>query len=134
MKMSAEFECGATAAVLRSGSIVALASHAAAVMSALLIPRGGPPAWIAFCSLLLWCAVIYLAIRIKIDARLFDLLATHPAEQLDEFLNITGLRKTTTSRTIAERRRAALRLWRALLLIVALQIALLLFAMLRALA
>jgi hypothetical protein len=128
MKMPAEipasFDCHATAAVLRSGGSVALAGHVAAVMSVLSMWKGGSGAWIEGCAVLVWCAVVYLSIRVKIDALFFELLAVHPAEQLDDWLHAAGIRKNAPPRTVQERRRGALRLWRALLFAVAIQIAL----------
>ncbi len=120
----------ATAAVLHSGAGVALAGHAAAVLTVLPLSKGGVAAWVAMGSLLVWCAEVYLAIRVQIDARFFELLAAHPPEQLDRFLKEAGLRKQIAPRTIPERRRGALRLWRALVFAVAAQIALLLAAIL----
>jgi hypothetical protein len=119
-----------TAAVLHSGAGVALAGHAAAVLTMLPLSKGGPAAWIAFSSLLFWCAAVYLAIRVQIDARFFELLAVHPPEQLDRFLEEAGFRKQIAPRTMPERRRGALRLWRALVFAVATQIVLLLVAIL----
>jgi len=132
-ELPASFECLATAAVLRSGGSVALAGHTAAVMSALRIGKDPLASWIALGSLLVWCFVAYLAVRVRIDAKLFELLATYPAEQLDAYLASSGLKKTSPARTIAERRRGALRLWRALVLAVVAQISLLMLAILRVL-
>ena len=124
------FDCRATAAVLRSGSSLALAGHAAAIMSVLCIMgRGGAGEWLGCLAILNWCAVVYLAIRVKIDAAFFELLADHSAEQLDAWLKATGLREETTQRTLAERRAGGLRLWRRLGFAVAIQIALLLLAL-----
>lgn len=152
-ELSASFDCRATAAVLRSGSSVALAGHTAAVLSALSIVNagsavhGGPAAWIERCSMLIWCAVVYLAIRVKMDVLFFELLALdqsavdqsaadqgavgqsaedHRAGQLDGWLDASGFRKNAGLRTIEERRRGALRLWRAMVAAVATQIALML--------
>jgi hypothetical protein len=123
-ELAASFDCRATAAVLRSGGSVALAGHVAAVITVLSMRA----AWIACCAVLVWCVVVYLAIRVKIDVEFFELLAAHPAEQLDEWMDAVGLRKKTSLRTIPERRRGALRLWRALLAAVAAQVAVLLLA------
>jgi hypothetical protein len=122
------FDCLATAAVLRSGSSLSLAAHVAIVVTMLSAANG---VLIKCCALLVWCAVVYLTIRVKIDARFFELLAVHPAEQLDQWLAAAGLRKNTLPRTIPERRRGALRMWRALAAAVVMQIALLLPGLLR---
>jgi hypothetical protein len=129
-ELSASFDCRATAAVLRSGSSVALAGHVAAVMSVLSIGNGGSAAGIKCCSMLVWCAVVYFSTRVKMDVLFFELLAEdHRAEQLDDWLDATGLRKKAGPRTMEERRRGALRLWRALVAAVAMQIALMLTGM-----
>lgn len=128
--LPASLECRATAAVLGSGAGIAIAGHVAVVMSVLLTRHG----WITWGSLLAWCTMLYLAIRVKIDSKMFDLLAAHPAEHLDAWLDATGLRKNTAPRTILERRRGALRLWRALVVTFVVQIALLLLAVLHSLA
>jgi hypothetical protein len=132
MKMAAEipasFDCRATAAVLRSGGSIALAGHAAAVMSVLLISKSQ---WTECCALLAWCAVVYLALRVRMDAQFFELLADNPAAPFDEWLDAAGLRKNSGPRTIEDRRRGALRLWRALVVAVAIEIALMLAGALR---
>jgi hypothetical protein len=128
--LPASFDCRATAAVLRSGASMAIAGHVAVVMSVLLTRHG----WITWGSLLAWCAMLYLAIRVKIDSQLFELLAAHPAEYLDHWLDATGLRKNTAPRTIPQRRRGALRLWWALVVTFVIQVALLLVAVLHSLA
>jgi hypothetical protein len=125
-ELPVSFDCQATAAVLRCGSHAALAAHAAAILTLFPLSRGGAPGWIAFCSL--WSAGVYLGIRVQIDARLFALLASQPAEHLDRYLEAAGFRQHVQPRTISQRRRGALRLWRALLFAVATQVALLLLA------
>jgi hypothetical protein len=126
-ELSASFDCLATTAVLRSGDSLALAGHVAVVISML----SGSVGWIKWCSVLVWCAVVYLAIRVKMDYRFFELLAVHPAEQLDQWLHATGLRKNIRPKTIQERRRGALRLWRALVAALAIEITLLMLGMVR---
>jgi hypothetical protein len=119
------FDCRATAAVLRSANSAVVAGHVAAVISVLSLRSSG---WIA---LLVWCAVIYLSIRVRMDGLFFELLADHPAEQFDNWMNAAGLRKHTPPRTIQERRRGALRLWRGLIIAVSIEIALTLAGALR---
>jgi hypothetical protein len=127
-EIPASFDCRAAAAVLRSGGSIALAGHAAAVMSVLLISKSR---WIECCSLLAWCVVVYLAVRVSIDAHFFELLADNPAGQFDDWLDATGLRKNSGPRTIQDRRRGALRLWRALVVAVTVEIVLMLSGALR---
>ena len=124
--VSDSFDCRATAAVLRSANSAVIAGHVAAVISALTISSGT-----AKCALLVWCIVIYLAIRVRMDALFFELLADHSGEQFDDWMKAAGLRMHTPSRTIQDRRRGALRLWRALLIAVGIEIALTLAGVLR---
>jgi hypothetical protein len=126
-EIPASFDCLATAAVLRSGGSVALAGHAAALMSVLSLGRG----WIEWGALLVWCAVVYLSIRVRLDAQLFEVLAKNPPEQLDTWLDAAGLRKHTSPRTMEDRRRGAMRLWRALVAAVGIEIAFMLAGSLR---
>jgi hypothetical protein len=132
-ELQASFDCLATAAVLRSGASVALAGHVAVLITVLSMWNGGSTGWIKWCSVAVWCSVVYLTIRVKIDSRLFELLAVHPAEQLDRWLDTARLRKNAAPKTIQERRRGALRFWRALVGAVVVEIALMLLGMLRGL-
>ena len=137
-ELSAPFDCRATVAVLRSGSSIALAGHTAAVMSVLSIGNGGSAAWIERCSMLIWCAVVYFSIRVKMDVLFFELLGESQsaedqnAEQLDDWLDAAGLRKNAGPRTIEQRGRGALRLWRAMVAAAATQIVLMLAGMILA--
>ena len=121
----ADFDCRATAALLDTGGSLALAGHVAALVS-LLSPGTAP--WIKLCSALVWCAIVYGAMRVKMDSRFFELLASHPAEDFDRWLETTGLRKVAQPRTIPDRRRGALRLWRGLVIAVVIEILLMLVA------
>jgi hypothetical protein len=120
------FDCRATAAVLNSGGSLALAGHVATIIGVLL--NGN--AWMKGCAVLVWCAIVYLSIRVKMDVRFFELLADHPADQLDAWLDGAGLRKHAPPRTIERRSRGALRLWRALAITVVIEIALMFAAVL----
>lgn len=122
MNMRADLDCRATAALLDTGGSLALAGHAATLMSVL---SPATATGVKLGSILVWCAMVYLTIRVKIDSRCFELLASHPAEEFDRWLQQTGLRKEDQPkrkpRTIDDRRRGALRLWRALIVAVALE-------------
>jgi hypothetical protein len=119
----ASFGCRATAAFLRSGGAVAAAGHVAALMT-IVVKRD---AW----AIVIWSVALYFGVRVRIDVEFFDLLATHPAQQLDRWLSAAGLRKNGAARSIADRRRGAMQLWWGLVCSVALQIALLLFRLIR---
>jgi hypothetical protein len=126
--LPASFDCRATAAMLRSGRVLSLAGHAAAVMS--VVPSWKDH-WIAVGAIVIWSIGVILAVFVEIDARFFGLLAEQPPEYLDRWLEAAGLRRNSRSKTIPQRRQGALKLWRALVAAVAWQIALLLVAMLR---
>jgi hypothetical protein len=119
----ASFDCRATAAFLRSGGAVAAAGHMAALMTIVL----KPDAW----AIAIWAVALYFGVRVRIDAEFFDILATYPVRHLDNWLSTTGLRKGGAVRSIADRRRGAMRLWGGLLCSVVVQIALLLFRLVR---
>jgi len=125
------FDCLASAAVLRSSGSLAIIGHLAFVVSLAATWNAAPANWIKWCSVVVWCFLSYLSIRAKIDAKLFELLATHPASQLDRWLGAAGLRKHIPHKTIADRRRGALRIWRYLITALILQIALMLAGLLR---
>jgi hypothetical protein len=119
----ASFDCRATAAFLRSGGALAAAGHMAALMT--IVMRRD--AW----AIVIWSVALYFGVRVRIDAEFFDILASHPAQRLDNWLSTTGLRKDGAARSISDRRRGALRLWWGLLCSVVLQIALSLFRLIR---
>ena len=112
--MDERFDCRATAAVLRSGSSVAFAGHVAALVCVLARPGSWWP-------LIPWCALVYFAVRVALDARLFELLSESPGEspdtgRLDQWMAAAGLRKQAGPRALEDRRRGAIRLWRGLVL------------------
>ena len=111
------FDCRATSALLRSGRSVALAGHVAALICAVMRPG----AWWALGA---WCVLVYFAVRVELDARLFEVLADHSPEALDAWLEDVGLRKNIGPRTLADRRRGAMRLWRGLLMALVVEIVL----------
>ena len=61
-----------------------------------------------------WLVVVYFAVRVELDARLFDLLARDPdgaPERLDDWLARAGLRaKTAVARGVEQRCAGARRL------------------------
>ena len=124
-------ECIATASLLRSGSTLVLTAHVGAALAGFHIHSQSHGIWFCFASLLCWCAVVYLAVRIKIDAGFFEMLASdpeHAPEQLDQFLAKAGLRKIGKATAIDERCKGALRLWRRMVVMVVVQLILLFIA------
>jgi hypothetical protein len=98
------FDCRATAAWLRSLQPLEWASHAGAILAALQ-----PLGWITW---LPWGAVLYFAVRLRLDASLFELLAQGGAAQVDDWLARAGLRTPRQPRPMPERIAGSLRLSR----------------------
>lgn len=102
-----EFDCRATAAMLRALQPLIWASQIAA-----LIAAGSRHGWV---SMLCWGPVLYFAVRVQLDAGLFELLAENPGlaqERLDTWLARAGLRKRGSHRSLEDRCRGAHRLAR----------------------
>jgi hypothetical protein len=107
-----------TPSILRSGALIAQTGHVLALIAAY--------AWFQThhaalpLSLLTWLLHCYIALRVAIDAALFDSLPGHEA-QLDAWLLRFGLRRRLAPRSLDERIRASLRLWKLQLAACALQ-------------
>jgi hypothetical protein len=127
------FDCEATASMLDSGRVLALASQVAALIAA-ISPWNSLAHRVLFAAvLLLWPLVCWLAIRVAIDASLFRAMAKDPdgsARALDTFLTTHGLAPAPSGRPLADRCRGALRLWRRLMFVAALQMILVVTALL----
>ena len=106
------------ASVLRSGAIIAQAGHVLALIAGLGWFSTGR--WALTASLLAWLLHCYIALRVAIDAGLLADLAGHE-DALDEWLVRFGLRRSTTPRSLDDRTRASLRLWKLQLAAFALQ-------------
>ena len=126
--MKAELECGMAAGFLGSGRALANCGNCAALAGAggvLLADTVAARALFA-AAVVCWPAVCYFGMRVAIDARLFEELQREPVEggaALDEWLRERGLANAKPGRSIGERSRGALRLWRRLLAAVAIQMA-----------
>ncbi len=110
----------AASAFLQSGRIVMLASHVAAAVAgfALFLPHRAPVLFAMAASLAAWAVVCYLAMRVSIDAVLFDKLASAPADawsDFDDFLRQHALANPSDSRAVQDRIGGAMRLWKRLL-------------------
>jgi hypothetical protein len=106
-----EFECGATASLLDSGRTLAHASHVAAVVAGVgvILAHAAVVRVVCAVSMSCWLAGCYFAVRVAIDASLFRELAGDPSERcrdLNEWLH------SDAERTLADRNRGALALWR----------------------
>jgi hypothetical protein len=123
-----EFECGVIASVLDSGRTLAAAGHAAAVIAALGAGFAHTaPVRLAFAaSILLWPIGCYLAVRVSLDAALFRAIAADPVQdssRMDELLGSWGLMRNLKERTLEQRIRGALTLWRRHQAVFAIQLA-----------
>jgi|GEM_PF-2579072 len=106
------------ASVLRSGAVIAQAGHVLALVAGFGWFSTGR--WALTASLLVWLVHCYIAIRVAIDASLFVDLAGRE-DALDEWLLRFGLRKSLSPRSLDDRTRASLRLWKLQLAAFALQ-------------
>jgi hypothetical protein len=134
--VKAEFECRVTASFLESGRILANAGNCAAAGGVLgiLLAHTLPARIVLASSMLCWPAVCYLAVRVAIDASLFrELSREQDGDALDEVLRADGLRKKSQPplqpRSLAARRGGALRLWKRLMMVLTVQVAMLLGAL-----
>ncbi len=121
--MSDNIGCGLTASFLDSGRVLANAGNAAAIVAGIGSIVSGPSAgrWVMAGSLLIWFVECWFAVRIAIDCSLFRVLAADPDEggrQLDVMLNRGG-------RTLDDRARGALALWRKQIAALAVQLTML---------
>jgi hypothetical protein len=104
--------------ILRSGALIAQAGHVLALIAGYGWFQTGR--WPLTASLLAWLFHCYIALRVAIDAGLFGDLPGHEAE-LDAWLLRFGLRGHRAPRSLDERTRASLRLWKLQLAAFALQ-------------
>ena len=126
--MKPESECVVTASLLRSDRVLANASNCAAVMAALglLLSHSEAARLLFAASILCWPVAVYLGVRVAIDASLFRDLAGELADggqALDKLLRDRGLLRARPERTLAERSRGAIKIWKRMIAIVAVQLA-----------
>jgi hypothetical protein len=113
----AAFDCKVTAGFLESGQTLSHIGNAAAVIAALgfWYESFGASADALAVSLLLWLVQCWFAVRVAIDRSLFFTLAENgeeSADWLDALLVDWKFLKSAKSRSLADRSRGALRLWR----------------------
>jgi len=126
--MKPEFEFAVAAGFLRSGHALANCANCAALIAAAgaLLAHAAAARLLFTASVLWWPAACYFGMRVAIDARLFRELGREGAEggqALDELLRAWGLSNAEPGRSMAERSRGALRLWRRQMAAVAVQLA-----------
>jgi len=124
--MRPEFECATTASFLRSGHLLCNISNCTAVIAGIgiFLTHIVAGRLLFGLSLLCWFVASYLGVRVAIDASLFRDMAGEPTggRELDEFLRVRGLRRVELERPLAERSRAALRLWFLLIVTITVQV------------
>lgn len=114
--MRAGFDCQVTSGFLESGRTLAQAANAAAVVAGIGCWWSRTASGILLgVSLAAWMVETWFAVRVAIDRSLFRTLSQFPtdgADWLDALLVDWKLAKITASRTMADRTRGALHLWR----------------------
>jgi hypothetical protein len=127
-EVNPRFECAATASLLDSGASLAAASHCAAVIGAagILLAHSAAARVILIVPVLFWPAACYFSFRVAIDASLFRELAMDDQDNgpaLDDLLRRRGLARGRPGRTLSDRSDGAVKLWRRLTAITAIQVA-----------
>jgi hypothetical protein len=125
--MKPDFECAIAASFLSSGRVLANIANCAALIAAAgsLLAHTLSARLLFATSLLCWPVACYFGLRVSIDARLFRELARAPDEggqSLDDLLRAWGLGNAKSGRSLADRSRGALRLWKRLIAAVAVQL------------
>ena len=115
--MRAGFDCKVTAGFLESGRTLSHVANAAALIAGIgfWYESFGASADALIVSLFLWLVECWFAVRVAIDRPLFASLAEggeESPEWLDALLVSWGILKAARPRSIADRTRGALRLWR----------------------
>lgn len=96
--------------MLRSTEPLVTATHAGAVIACFHAPQVA-----ALAALACWGVVLYLAVRVRLDAGAFEAFADgDSAEAFDRMLAESGLRGAGPTRQMEARRRGAVRLWKML--------------------
>ena len=103
------------AALMRAGLRASMAGHGAGVVAGVGVTvQGASPGLVV--ALVAWGYLVYLQVRVAIDAELFGWLAEGAAvAEMDGFLVRAGLLKRAVERTDEDRVRGAMGLWRRLL-------------------
>ena len=133
--MAFDLDVRFTCSLLDSGRVTARAANITALAGSVgsLLPGPSLSRWVAVLSLLCWIAECWLAIRVAIDASLLRAFWQGDSEAagkaLDELLVRAGFRKSQQARTFDDRSHGWLGLWRAQIAVCAVQMAILLAAL-----
>ena len=99
-----------------------MAGHVGAMLAGIgILHQGVEAAYLA--GLGAWGYLVYLQVRVSLDAELFGWLANGGTpEELDGFLVRSGLISGKRERSVEDRCRGALRLWRQLMVVLAVEL------------
>lgn len=133
--MSAQLDSNLTASFLESGRTLAGLGNAAAVIAGLGSIAGHSKfgRLLFACSMFCWLAGCWFTVRVRIDAALFRQLAAEPEsgwQRLDALLTAWGFLRTPIERSVEDRTRGAIALWRKQAFTLAIHLASLIVALL----
>jgi hypothetical protein len=120
--MRPEADWRGTACLLRAGIRASFAGHVGAILAGLgILHQGMEAAYLT--ALAAWGYLVYLQIRVSLDAELFEWLANGATTaELDGFLVKSGLIRVGRERTADDRCKGALGLWRQLMAVMAVEL------------
>jgi hypothetical protein len=106
-----------TACLLRAGFRASMAGHVGAVLAGLgILHQGVEAAYLM--GLAAWGYLVYLQVRVSLDAELFSWLANGgTTAEMDGFLGRAGLISGARERSVEDRCRGAVRLWKQLMVV-----------------
>lgn len=118
--MSAEWN--GTACLLRAGLRASMAGHVGALLAGMGILHQGVAAGYVV-ALVAWGYLVYLQVRVSLDAELFSWLALGgETGDVDSFLVRSALVGAARERSVDDRCLGALRLWRRLMVVLVVEI------------
>ena len=125
--MNAQFEAHTAANFLESGGSISRAGNIAALIACVEVTTIHSAALrlLVTGSMLCWVIACWFTVRVKIDASLFRQLGGAAEANwtwLDELLTEWGFRRAAKNRTVRDRIRGAITLWRLLALASAIQL------------
>jgi hypothetical protein len=125
--MNVQVESSLTASFLESGQMLAKAGNAAAVIAGITggIVYSAAVRLLLAGSMLCWLIECWFALRVRIDASLFRQLAGESQgewRRLDELLVEWGFPRPAEDRSVSDRSRSAVALWRSQAVTLAIQL------------